>query len=761
MSAALLALSRLRVAPAIALSEVPASTDLRVLGPRDARILSAIAERMTFTGDPNMPRFGDTAGLRTIDTALLQLPPEVPRQLSYALVLFEYGPPLFIGKLATFTMLTPAWKALYLEGWANGRLENRASPSRRSRTCRCSATTPDATWARSTIRARGCRGAACPARRDHPRCASAATSISPPRSASSARAPAAVVAKELAEAGREVVLLEQGGHYTKEDFTQREDEMLPLLYEDMGQRATVDQSILILQGRTVGGSTVHNLCYCFRTPEPILEKWRREAGVRELTAADLLPSFERVERMLKVKPIRPDEVNALNNKIRTGCEKLGYSGFVTNHNREQCTQSGFCLLGCPFDAKQSMLITYVPAADRAGARLYADCPVRRIVAGAGRVRRVEAEVVDALGRQRHRVTVTANVVVLCAGAINTPALLLQSGIANANGRIGRTLHLHPSVLMSGVYDEDIYGYRGIPQSYYVDEFIDLEHDPDSGYILMPVYGFPVMTASQLPGFGRAHFRMMQNYHRMVGILVLMHDQSSGTVQIDRRGRPQIRYTVNAAEQQRFAEGLQHCAEILFASGAKHVIAPYTQPVVLEPDDSLDVFLERGVRQGDIPIASTHPQSTCPMGEDKTRAVVNSYGQSHELPNLFICDMSVFPTSLGAPPQISTASLADRTAHYIAANWSSLRGPLVPWPAPVLATSSAWAAVAQRNAAPGGRGAWNLKVASYPPQVENQVVVRRAAPSISSVTNLGEQAIDRKHSSYGVASAKRNALARSP
>ena len=479
----------------------------------------------------------------------------------------------------------------------------------------------------------------------------------------------AVVAKELAEAGRDVVLLEQGGYYTKEDFTQREDEMMPLLYEDMGQRATVDQTVMILQGRNVGGSTVHNLCYCFRTPPPILEKWEREFGVRDLTPTTLQPSFERVEQMLKVKPIRPDEVNALNNKIRQGCEKLGYNGFVTNHNREHCTQSGFCLLGCPFDAKQSMLITYVPAAERAGARIFADCAVRRLVARGGRVRRVEGEVVDALGRPHHRFAVRASVVVLAAGAINSPALLLQSGIANGNRRVGQDLHLHPSVLMSGMYDEDIYGYRGIPQSYYVDEFIDLEQDPDSGYILMPVYGFPVMTATQLPGFGRAHFRMMQQYHRMVGILVLMHDQSSGQVQVDAHGRSRISYTLNEREQQLFGEGMQHCAEILFASGAKEVMAPYTRPVVLESGDSLDVLLERGARQGEIPIASTHPQSTCAMGEDRGRAVVNSYGQSHELANLFICDMSVFPSSLGAPPQISTASLADRTAHYINANWA--------------------------------------------------------------------------------------------
>ena len=317
----------------------------------------------------------------------------------------------------------------------------------------------------------------------------------------------AVLARELAKAGRDVLMLEQGGYHTKEDFTQREDEMMPLLYEDMGQRATVDQTILILQGRNVGGSTVHNLCYCFRTPEPILRLWQREFGVRDMLGADLQPSFERVEQMLKVKPIRPDEVNVLNDKIRLGCERLGWSGFVTNHNRDQCTKSGFCLLGCPFDAKQSMLITYVPAAVQAGARLYADCAVRRLVAEAGRVRRVEGEVLDPLGRPRHRITVDAQVVALCAGAINSPALLLASGLANGNGRVGQGLHLHPSVLLSGIYDEDIYGYRGIPQSYYVDEFIDLEQDPTSGYILMPVYGFPVMTATQLPGFGAAHSTM--------------------------------------------------------------------------------------------------------------------------------------------------------------------------------------------------------------------------------------------------------------
>ena len=483
----------------------------------------------------------------------------------------------------------------------------------------------------------------------------------------------AVVAKELAEAGRDVVVLEQGGHYTKDDFTQREDEMMPLLYEDMGQRATTDGSIVILQGRNVGGSTVHNLCYSFRAPAPILEMWRRTDGVRDMSYEDLVPSFERVEKMLKVKPIQPHEVNTLNNKIREGCEKLGYHGLVAKHNREGCTTSGFCLLGCPFDAKQSMLITYVPAASAAGARIYANCPVQQIHVEGDRVRSVEATVVDNLSRPRHQLRVEAQLVVLSAGAINSPQILLKSGIANRNGQVGRNLHLHPSVLLSGIYDEDIYGYRGIPQSYYVDEFINLEKDPTSGYLIMPVYGFPVVTASQLPGFGRAHWEIMQNFHRMVGILVLMHDESAGSVRVGRSGKPEISYAVNAKERGLFLEGMKHCAEILFASGAKQVLVTYELPLVLKPGDDLRAIDQRGLRPNDILLASTHPQSTCKMGEDPQRSVVNSWCQSHDLKNLFVADMSVFPSSLGAPPQISTAAIADRTAHYIKDNWGKVGG----------------------------------------------------------------------------------------
>jgi len=260
-------------------------------------------------------------------------------------------------------------------------------------------------------------------------------------------------------------MLEQGPHWTAPDFTQREEEMLPRLFEEAGMRQTVDGSVIVLQGRNVGGSTVHNLCYCFRAPEPVLRLWQREFGLGSLTSEALAPSFERVERSLSVKRIREDEINAMNRVIRAGAEKLGYSGLVAKHNRENCVQSGFCMLGCFFGAKQSMLVTYVPRAEEAGARILASARAERIESQGGRVRRVRGHAVDEAGRTGRSFEIGAKVVVLAAGAISSPDLLLRSGIANSSGLVGRNLHLHPQVMLAGIFEESLQPYRGIPQSY--------------------------------------------------------------------------------------------------------------------------------------------------------------------------------------------------------------------------------------------------------------------------------------------------------
>jgi len=485
----------------------------------------------------------------------------------------------------------------------------------------------------------------------------------------------AVAASELAAAGLDVVVLAQGRHWTSADFTQREEEMLPRLFEEAGMRQTVDGGVIVLQGRNVGGSTVHNLCYAFRTPPPILEMWREEHGLPELTDAAMAGPFERVERMLRVKPIREDEVNELNRLVRRGTEALGYSGFVTRHNRENCVKAGYCILGCSYDAKQSMLVTYVPSADRAGARIWANARAERIEIEGGRPRRVHGHAVDGAGRPAGAIEVEARAVVLSAGAIASPDLLLRSGIANASGQVGRNLHLHPSIMAAGVFDEEFHPYRGIPQSYYVDEFIDLERDPHRGVILMPITGFPVLTSVNLPGFGRAHYERMRAFSRTAGLLALLHDASSGSVAPGPSlSKPEIRYALEPDDARQLAEGLVHCVEVLQAAGAREVLVPYhDRPLALAPGDDTGEILRRGVRLGEIPVASTHPQSTCRMGGDPATSVVDAFGESHDVPGLFVADMSVFPTSLGAPPQITTAALADRTARRLIERFDAITG----------------------------------------------------------------------------------------
>jgi choline dehydrogenase-like flavoprotein len=483
----------------------------------------------------------------------------------------------------------------------------------------------------------------------------------------------AVVASELAAAGLSVVVLEQGHHWTSRDFTQREEEMLPRLFEEAGMRQTVDGGVVILQGRNVGGSTVHNLCYAFRTPPEILRMWRDEHDLPELSDEAMEGPFRRVEERLKVKPILEHEVNALNRLVRQGCETLGYSGFVTRHNRENCVLSGYCILGCSYDAKQSMLVTYVPSADAAGARIHANARAERIEIEGGRARRVLGHAVDGAGRPGARIEVEAKVIVLSAGAVASPDLLLRSGLANSSGQVGRNLHLHPAVMAAGVFDEEIHPYRGIPQSYYVDEFIDLERDPHRGVILMPITGFPILTSVNLPGFGRAHFERMKSFSRTAGLLALLHDRSSGSVAPGKSlSKPEIRYALEPGDAEQLADGLLRCTEVLLAAGAREVLVPYLRdPLLLRPGDDLVAIRRRGVAIGGIQIASTHPQSTCRMGGDPASSVVNAFGETHDVPGLFVADMSVFPTSLGAPPQITTAALADRTAHHVIERWDEL------------------------------------------------------------------------------------------
>ncbi len=258
----------------------------------------------------------------------------------------------------------------------------------------------------------------------------------------------------LAAAGAKVAVLEEGGHYTRRDFNMQESWAYPALYQEHGNRATDDLAIMILQGRNVGGGTTVNWTSSFRTPERTLALWAAEHGVRGLDAATLAPHFEAVERRLDIGAGNPDDVNRNNRKLWEGAATLGWRPELIRRSVKGCARLGYCGMGCPLDAKQSSRITYVADAVAAGADVYTDCRATLVETDRGRARAVVAEVLDrASDRPRSRfVAYARRGVVLCGGAINTPALLLRSKAGTASGQVGRRTFLHPTVPLISFYD---------------------------------------------------------------------------------------------------------------------------------------------------------------------------------------------------------------------------------------------------------------------------------------------------------------------
>ncbi len=514
----------------------------------------------------------------------------------------------------------------------------------------------------------------------------------------------AVAAKELAQAGLSVVVLEAGEVHDPTTFTGNTPEMLLRLFWDGGMRTTRDGSVLISQGRGVGGSTVHNLCYAVRIPDAILHRWKTEFGIQDLSPSNLSASFDRVEATLGVKQIREEQVNQLNRTIRRGAQVMGWRGTIQRHNRGPCPGcSADCLLGCPISqskvGKQSMAVSYIPQALEAGARLYTDCLVENIDVENGHVVGVTAqfrfrdtqsleqvgrttslsmgaavqtgnaaEIGDRSSRKGRKFTVRSKAVVLAAGAINSPQLWLNSRLPDPSRQVGRNLHLHPAIFVGGFFDEAVDAYRGIPQSFYVDHFLNLERNPDNGYLLLPAFGPMALVAASMPSFGREHRDLMQAHRSIAALLVLLHDRSSGRVTVNRRGGAIIRYRLNRDDRESLIQGLIHAGQLLFAAGAKKTVLPYTRRIIMQRESNLEIIRQRGIVENDILITSSHPQGTLRMGEDPRAAVVDPTGEAYAVKGLFVADASLFPTSIGVPPMLTVAAMADHISRHLATKW---------------------------------------------------------------------------------------------
>jgi len=463
----------------------------------------------------------------------------------------------------------------------------------------------------------------------------------------------APVAKELAEAGLSVAMLEEGERHAADDYTAVPRDMSAVLYRDAGQIATIGvPPILLPLGMTVGGSTHINSATCFRTPEAVLAMWAERFGLEQLDARELDPYFRRVERELNVVQTPPALAGRNAAAVKRGADRLGYSGDFVYRNVRGCVGSGVCNFGCPTQAKQHVGITYVPKAWAAGATTYTGTRALRVVCEGPRARGVEA--VTASGR---RIEIRCDVVVVAAGTIHSPILLRRSGVEDRSGEIGRNLSLHPATGVRALFDEPIEMWDGVPQSYYVDEFAN------EGIMLEGAAGTPDWIATSLPYFGELHHALMQNVGNLSQFGIMVSDSSRGRVR-EVAGLPVVQYGLDRRDTLLFKRGLEVLSEIYWAAGARRVYLPVAGLPELGPQD-MGALRALDLRAEQLSLIAFHPLGTCRMGADPAAAPVDAEGRLHGYEGLYVADGSVVPSSLGVNPQITIMALATRIAYAIA------------------------------------------------------------------------------------------------
>jgi choline dehydrogenase-like flavoprotein len=470
----------------------------------------------------------------------------------------------------------------------------------------------------------------------------------------------AMAAMTAAEAGVDVVLLEAGELLGPAEMSQREEQMIPRLFWEAGARMTGDGLVRVHQGKGVGGSTLHNLNLCKRIPDAILGRWERERRLTKLTPETWAALYGEVEALLAVSVVPEARWNRHNTLLRDACDRLGWAGAGLAHNRTDCIGSGFCQLGCAYDAKNNAAKLMVPRALKAGARILARCHAVRIDHARGRARGVEAVARDPVdGRVIGRVRVEAERVCVAASATSSPALLLASGVPDPSGTTGSSLHIHPAVSVAAEMGEPVRAWEGIPQSYECTEWLDLGGGrAREGHRLwiVPTFGHPMTTAAMLPGHGAFHRGVMKRYSHLAGLSAMLHDETRGSV----RPRGELGLTIDyepiEADRRELALGIWASAKLLFAAGARRVILPGRQPTEIARGESLAGLREAMPDVASLGLNAVHPMASIPMGDDPATAAVGSDGKHHHLDGLWIADGSLFPSSIGVPPQVSIYAL---------------------------------------------------------------------------------------------------------
>lgn len=472
-----------------------------------------------------------------------------------------------------------------------------------------------------------------------------------------------VMAAELTHAGYQVLVLEKGGYYDTSDFTGEELTGNTRMFDSAGTLTTADISMSVLAGSALGGGTTINWSASFRTPEDVLHEWEHEYGFSGIHSAEYQASMDAV---WKRSNVNSDESPATpqNAALEKGSHELGYHVEVIPRNVKGCEDCGACGYGCLFGAKQSTVRTFLQDAYDKGAKIVVRAYVEKITQHNGRANGALAWVQSADG-QRYRVNIKAKAVVVSAGSVHTPALLLRSGLSNPN--IGKYLRLHPVTVAIGEYEQPVKSWIGAPMTRVVKEFANLDGKG---------YGYRIETPAVQPGIlgasfpwqsGRQHRQLMQRLHHYANFLVLTRDYYGGSVTTNAKGNPVIHYELHPYDAKHLLHGLLEGLKIHRAAGAQAVYSAHNHLLKHQVNGAsgfqtfLDTVAQQGLKPNAFALFSAHQMGSCRIAGTPELGAVKPTGETYEVKNLFVADASVFPTASGVNPMMTIMA----TTHFLA------------------------------------------------------------------------------------------------
>lgn len=481
------------------------------------------------------------------------------------------------------------------------------------------------------------------------------------------------VAQELSSLcakGARIAVFEKGAKLRPEEFTGREVEMAQALYEDNGGFLTAERTLTLAFGCTYGGSTAVYTGTSLLPPQRILERW----NVREITFDDLAPRARKFMAENNVHFVDDEFINDNNHFFVDGCRKLNYDVQQFPVNIKGCCGSSLCNLGCPNQAKQGTDRVQLPRAEANGVEVITRAEVLRIGNQKLTVR-VSPATPGAKGEPSSWETgeyeVEARVIVVCGGAVNTPALLLRSGFGGELPALGRGFTCHPAFIMVAEHSREITNFVGHPKSFYLDQFAEGDR-----FVLETCMYFPFVTAKAMAGFGEEHSHYMRAFPRLQMILVLACDEArpENRVTIDRNGHPIVHYRFTPQVIRGLVRGAITSAKIFFAAGALRAHMPVAKSLSVEARDAahLDEIADSAeFKPGKVPVSAAHLQGGCAMGQTTQDSVTDAHGRVHGIPWLYVADSSLFPNSIEINPYLTIMALADRVAEHIRNNAETL------------------------------------------------------------------------------------------